>query len=82
MELQARFGGKIRVDSEEGERSLYRWSVSGPQAAAAMRDLAPHLVVKRIQAKLILFATMLEPGVHRDGIEGQIRALKHFDYVL
>lgn len=79
-QLQDRFGGSVTKINEEGERSFYRWAISGQRAQMALIQLEPHLIVKRAQAALVIQACRMEPGAYRDGVVAQISALKHHDY--
>lgn len=74
------YGGTVSEISLEDERPLYRWNVSGRNALTALCILEPFLVVKKAQAVLIIQACMIAPGPYRDGLVGQIAALKHYGY--
>lgn len=79
-EFADRYGGTVSRTSGEGERPFYRWRLSGWNAALALQSMGPHLIVKRVQAELVLRAYALPPGPERDGIAAQIKALKHHGY--
>ena len=54
--LEATLGGKAIPDREAADtrRPSWRWSLSGKRAATALRVVAPHLLVKREQARIAL----------------------------
>lgn len=79
LEICERFGGRVRRIANE-ERPTYVWQVTGTNAYNALIALEPHMVVKKAQATLILDACMVDPGGYREGLEGQIAALKHHHY--
>lgn len=59
LELLVRlFGGSIRQDT-----LIYRWHVSGPTAANALRFMLPYLTLKKPQAELgLLFQSQKHQG--------------------
>ena len=54
--LEATLGGKAIPDREAADtrRPSWRWSLSGDSVCAALRVVAPHLLVKREQARIAL----------------------------
>lgn len=53
--LQKLFGGSYRINQErtsEKHRNPYRWYIMGTQAARALTEILPYLLVKQEQAKL------------------------------
>lgn len=79
--LKDQYRGNVRK-LKGPDRATYRWDVCGYNAQAALTRMIPFLFIKREQAVLALHAASLKPSPKRDGVEAQIRALKHHDYKL
>jgi len=56
--LMARFGGKMRMQAKSQHhpehRDMYRWELNGLKAAAFVKAIKPHLVIKAEQAEVFL----------------------------
>lgn len=62
--LHNQYGGSLRKSREATEEwgAAWMWCLCGKEAAAMLRDAAPHLVLKDRQARLLLELEDMKPG--------------------
>ena len=75
------FGGSIySAKKKGGTRAVWRWQATGDSAMKAITHLRPYLFEKRPQADLVIEIRKLKPGLARDGLVSQLKAMKTLDY--
>lgn len=47
--MQSKWGGSLRMVGD-----MWKWTASGLEAAIALQDMLPHLVVKKVRAEIAL----------------------------
>lgn len=53
--LHARYGGRLVTEARKGkERDLVKWIVTSKQVEPVLQEAVPYLIVKRVQAELLL----------------------------
>ena len=69
--VHAKYGGKLYGDDSfrrkyAKNRTIYRWGCASKMAAAFLRDVAPHLIVKKDQADLAIhFQDHVDANQHK-----------------
>ena len=77
------YGGRItKRQHRPGSRKRisYKWRIYSATAAVLLEDVLPYLREKKPQAILCLALRGTPPGPTRQGLEAQLKSLKHVEY--
>jgi hypothetical protein len=89
--MQALFGGRLTTHGQQTKRPVFYWKASSAQAAKAVSEMQPYLVVKREQAECAIrfAATMttnhiITPAIaeEREAMRERVGTLKRLSYSL